>query len=44
MNHAYENQIFHAFRENEREIKKAIKLLQKNGYKVYKELENRTER
>ena len=38
MNHAFENEIFHAFRKNEREIKKAIQFLQKNGYKVYKEL------
>lgn len=41
MNHAFENEIFHAFRTNEREIKKAIQFLQKNGYKVYKELGER---
>jgi biotin operon repressor len=38
MNHAFENEIFHAFRKNEREINKAIKFLQKNGYKVFKEV------
>lgn len=41
MIHAFENQIFHAFRENEKEVNNAIKLLQKNGYKVYKELETK---
>jgi len=29
------NQIFEHFRANEREISKAIKLLEKNGYIVY---------
>lgn len=34
--HAFENQIFHAFRENEKKIKKAKKLLKENKYIVYK--------
>jgi len=29
------NQIFHSFRENKIKIKKAIELLEKNGYIVY---------
>jgi len=40
------NQIFEAFRENERQIKKAINLLRKNKYVVYKDGEyiNRNEK
>ena len=34
----FENEIFEAFRVKEKKIQKAIKFLQKNGYKVYKEL------
>jgi hypothetical protein len=34
---AFENQIFHHYRENEKKTKKAIEFLRKNGYVVYKE-------
>tara|TARA_R100000935_G_scaffold32482_1_gene53017 strand:+ start:6758 stop:6937 length:180 start_codon:yes stop_codon:yes gene_type:complete len=33
----FESEIFEAFRVKENKIKKAIKFLKKNGYKVYKE-------
>jgi len=36
MNHAFENEIFHAFRERERKIKEAIIFLKKNEYVIYK--------
>lgn len=32
---AFENSIFHAYREKEKKIKKAKKLLRKNNYIVY---------
>tara|TARA_R110002050_G_scaffold298336_1_gene461510 strand:- start:1149 stop:1286 length:138 start_codon:yes stop_codon:yes gene_type:complete len=32
-----ESPIFHAYRMNERAIKKAIRLLKENGFKIYKE-------
>lgn len=35
---AFENQIFHEYRMNERKVQRAIKFLQANGYKVYKEM------
>jgi len=38
MNHPFENEIFNAFRINEIKIKKAIELLQRNDYKVYKKI------
>ena len=34
--HAFENQIFEAFRKKERKIKKAKQLLKENKYIVYK--------
>jgi hypothetical protein len=33
----FESEIFEAFRVKEKKIKKAVKFLEKNGYKVYKE-------
>ncbi len=36
--HPFENEIFNAFRVNEKKIKKSINFLHKNGYKVYKEI------
>jgi len=33
----FESEIFEAFRVKEKKIQKAVKFLQKNGYKVYKE-------
>tara|TARA_Y100000746_G_scaffold125383_2_gene107280 strand:- start:1900 stop:2037 length:138 start_codon:yes stop_codon:yes gene_type:complete len=38
-NHPFENQIFHAYRKKQKKIKKAIKFLHKNGYKVYEEIQ-----
>lgn len=35
--HPFENEIFNAFRVNERKIKKYIEFLKENGYKIYKE-------
>tara|TARA_R100000900_G_scaffold134889_1_gene112249 strand:- start:346 stop:471 length:126 start_codon:yes stop_codon:yes gene_type:complete len=35
--HPFENEIFNAFRINERKIKKAKEFLKENGYKIYKE-------
>jgi hypothetical protein len=37
--HPFENQIFDAFREREKKIKKAIIFLKKNGYLVYEKKE-----
>ena len=33
----FENEIFEAYRVKQKKIKKAVRFLQKNGYKVYKE-------
>jgi|TARA_Y100000114_G_scaffold55862_2_gene51158 biotin operon repressor len=35
---AFENQIFDAFRKKEKKIKKAIKILEKEGYKIIKKI------
>ncbi len=37
--HAFENQIFDAFRKREKKIKKAIELLKENGYLVFEKKE-----
>tara|TARA_B100001093_G_scaffold516537_1_gene595544 strand:+ start:4450 stop:4581 length:132 start_codon:yes stop_codon:yes gene_type:complete len=37
--HAFENQIFDAFRKREKKIKKYITFLKKNGYTVYEKKE-----
>lgn len=34
--HPFENQIFHAFRQKQKKIMKAIKLLKKNGFEIIK--------
>jgi len=36
-----DNQIFHAFRQNEKEIKKAINLLKKNKFTIFDPQGNR---
>tara|TARA_B110000902_G_C14098618_1_gene509747 strand:- start:54 stop:242 length:189 start_codon:yes stop_codon:yes gene_type:complete len=33
----FESEIFEAYRVKQKKIKKAVRFLQKNGYKVYKE-------
>ncbi len=37
--HAFENQIFHEYRQREKKIKKAIALLKENGYLIYEKKE-----
>ena len=33
--HAFENEIFNAYRKKQKKLKKAIKLVKKNGYEVF---------
>jgi hypothetical protein len=35
--HAFENEIFNAFRVKEKKIKESIEFLKSNGYKIYQE-------